>query len=163
MLSRKQYLKDDMRTQIVQLINELTENKNLLHKLTNAQTDGLIDEYSIAEMHCIEAIGRIEAPNVTKLANNLNLTKGAITKIIKKLSFKKAVSCYEKENNKKEKYYKLTEIGESVNEKHRKIHDTLCVSEIKFLECYGAESLMVVEGFLKNYNRYLADKIRSMK
>lgn len=152
-----------MSQKVLNLINEVTEKKILLHKLANSKTDGLIDEYSITEMHCIDAISKLEHPNVTKLAVSLNMTKGAITKIIKKLLLKSAVSSYEKPTNKKEKYYKLTPVGEEINKKHRKIHDTLCLSELEFLSGCKPDKLVVVEEFLKNFNKYLTEKIRSMK
>lgn len=35
-------------------------------------------------MHCIDAIGKLEHPNVINMAKKLNMTKSAISKITKK-------------------------------------------------------------------------------
>lgn len=152
-----------MLERIMDLLNELTENKNILHKNSNLKANGLLDEYSFGEMHCIEAISLIENPNVTKLALHLHLTKGAVTKIIKKLSLKSAINSYTNPQNRKEIYYQLTPIGEEINKKHEALHKDLCLADIEFLSAYDSKKLVVVEEFLENFNKYLQDKIRSTK
>ena len=40
---------------------------------------------AIRETHCIDYIGRLELPNVTKVAEHMGMTRGAISKMTKKL------------------------------------------------------------------------------
>ena len=62
------------------------------------------DAYKPSEVHYIEYIGKNEDFNVTKLANDFYMTRGAISKLTKKL-----IESYQKPENKKEIYYKFTE------------------------------------------------------
>ena len=70
--------------------------------------DGTLKNFTVNEMHCIDCIGKIVDPNVTKLAKALNMTRGGISRLIKKLLNKGAVKIYTNQNNNKEIYYHLT-------------------------------------------------------
>lgn len=99
--------------------NGVSEIHNLIKNI--AEKNLLID-YTFIEVHCIEQIEKIEDPNVTKLSKIFNMTRGAISKIIKKLIEKGAVDIYRKPENKKEIYYKLTESGMSTFIEHEEMH-----------------------------------------
>ncbi|MHB8072679.1 winged helix DNA-binding protein [Desulfosporosinus fructosivorans] len=47
------------------------------------------------------------------------MTRGAISKITKKLTSKDAISSYQKEDNRKEVYFRLTDYGELLYKKHK--------------------------------------------
>lgn len=99
--------------------NKVSERHNLIKKIAEKN---FLTEYTFIEVHCIEQIEKIEDPNVTKLSKTFNMTRGAISKIIKKLIEKDAVEIYQKPENKKEIYYKLTEIGMSIYLDHEEMH-----------------------------------------
>ena len=42
-------------------------------------------EIHLAEIHCINAIGKLKQANVTKIAEMMRMTRGAISKINKKV------------------------------------------------------------------------------
>lgn len=77
--------------------------------------------YKSSEVHCIEYIGGHTDPNVTKLAEAFYMTRGAISKLTKKLINKGIIESYKKPDNKKEIYFRLTKQGKAV----KKIHDDL--------------------------------------
>lgn len=67
------------------LLKELAlmlERQDMLSKLTEGKC---LDEYGYSETHCIDYIGRLELPNVTKIAEHMGMTRGAISKMTKKL------------------------------------------------------------------------------
>ena len=59
------------------LLKELAlmlERQDMLSKLTEGKC---LDEYGYSETHCIDYIGRLELPNVTKIAEHMGMTRGA--------------------------------------------------------------------------------------
>lgn len=57
------------------LLKELAlmlERQDMLSKLTEGKC---LDEYGYSETHCIDYIGRLELPNVTKIAEHMGMTK----------------------------------------------------------------------------------------
>ena len=91
---------------LLQEIALMLEHQDMLSKLTESQC---LDEYGYSETHCIDNIGRLELPNVTKIAEQMQMTRGAISKMTKKLLAKGLIEKYTLETNKKEVYFKLTE------------------------------------------------------
>ena len=88
------------------LLKELAlmlERQDMLSKLTEGKC---LDEYGYSETHCIDYIGRLELPNVTKIAEHMGMTRGAISKMTKKLLAKGLIEKYTLESNKKEVYFK---------------------------------------------------------
>lgn len=86
----------------------MLERQDMLSKLTEGKC---LDEYGYSETHCIDYIGRLELPNVTKIAEHMGMTRGAISKMTKKLLAKGLIEKYTLESNKKEVYFKLTDLG----------------------------------------------------
>jgi DNA-binding MarR family transcriptional regulator len=76
-----------------------------------------------SDIHMIEAIKNYPASNTTDLALKLGVTKGTVSKLTKKLSQKGFVSKYQFEDNKKEVYYELTELGRKAYDGHYEYHD----------------------------------------
>ena len=70
------------REELLKEIALMLERQDMLSKLTENQC---LDEYGYSETHCIDYIGRLELPNVTKVAEHMGMTRGAISKITKKL------------------------------------------------------------------------------
>lgn len=58
------------------------------------------------EVHCIDLIEKIQDPNVTKLSKVFRMTRGAISKLTKRLIKAGSIETYQKPGNKKEIYLK---------------------------------------------------------
>ena len=58
-------------------------------------------------MHCIEAIHELDNPNVRSLTEQLFMTRGAISKLTKRLQSKKLIESYQNEHNKKKFIFDL--------------------------------------------------------
>ncbi len=66
---------------IMESFKEIYEKEETLGKIAfrgNMKSMG-------SEIHCIDFIGKIDNPNVTKISESMNMTRGAISKICKKL------------------------------------------------------------------------------
>ncbi|TKI89432.1 MarR family transcriptional regulator, partial [Bacillus cereus] len=73
-------------------------------------------------VHCIEYIENNADSNVTQLAEAFYVTRGAISRMTKKLIQKGLVESYQKLENKKEIYFKLTEQGKEIYKIHENLH-----------------------------------------
>lgn len=111
--------------------------------------------YTITEMHCIEHIGKLENPNVTKISQMLHITRGGVSKLIKKLMQRGAVVSYNSESNKKEIYYRLTPSGEKVFQAHELLHKKWNDKDVEFFKQFNDEEIKFAMDFIKKYTEHL--------
>ena len=57
--------------------------------------------------------------NVSRIAEQLSLTKGAVTQTYQKLHQKGLIEAFQRKDNKKEKYFRFTPVGEAVWQEHQ--------------------------------------------
>ncbi|WP_324823884.1 MarR family transcriptional regulator [Sinanaerobacter sp. ZZT-01] len=143
----------EMLRQFMQLYN----NQDVLSNLINS---GLNSRYSNSELHCIEAIGKLERPNGVQLATLLSMTRGAVTKLAKRLLQDGLIERYALSDNKKEIYYRLTAIGEALFKEHEVAHTKWEERDIAFLSSVPIKEQQVVLEFLQKFNNYLQAKIQ---
>jgi DNA-binding MarR family transcriptional regulator len=134
----------------------MLERQDMLSKLTESQC---LDEYGYSETHCIDYIGRLELPNVTKIADHMGMTRGAISKMTKKLLTKGLIEKYTLETNRKEIYFRLTDQGVLLFDEHAKRHKRWEKRDMEFLSRYSEEEVKVVLHFMKEFNVYLEEQI----
>ncbi len=140
-------------------ISLMLERQDMLSKLTESSC---LDEYGYSETHCIDFIGRLELPNVTKVAEHMGMTRGAISKMTKKLLAKGLIEKYTLETNKKEVYFKLTDQGKLLFDEHAKRHRLWEKRDMEFLSKYRKEEVDVVYRFMKEFNGYLERQIEEL-
>ena len=144
-------VKNDFSHLLTSLINALEETEELYKK----QAGSVLADYTFTEMHCIEKIGKIEDPNVTKLAAAMNITRGGISRLVKKIRKKGAVAAYAFDTNKKEIYYRLTETGRKVFDAHEKIHENWRKYDESFFKQFTAEEIAFGKSFLEKYVKHI--------
>ncbi|ELK39253.1 transcriptional regulator [Brevibacillus agri BAB-2500] len=103
---------------------------------------------SVTELHVISAIGRDTRMNVTTIAQNIGVTKSAISKITVKLLKKGLLERYQLEDNQKEVFFRLTKVGELVNSIHDSFHARLEKNVYRFLDNYSEAELAFVARFI---------------
>lgn len=144
---------------ILDLFTELYEKQDMLSKLTQSSR---LQGYGYSTIHCIEAIEDIENPNVTKLAEKLKMTRGAISKITKKLLANDLIEIYQHDNNKKEIYFKLTVAGKQLYLDHHIRHQKYMQRDQQFFAQQDEQELTIVKEFLKEFNLYLSNQIEQL-
>ena len=75
-----------------------------------------------SEIHAIECIATIKKINLTELANQLGLTKGATSKLVAKLEKEGLLRRYRYVDNQKEIYFHLTDTGIQAYNGHKLYH-----------------------------------------
>lgn len=132
-----------------------------LYNITKA--DEILKDYTISEMHCIDNIERIERANVTKVSKAMNVTRGGISKLVKKLIKRGAIETYTLETNKKEIYFKLTPVGKKVFLAHEKMHHDWYKKDGEFFEQFTDGELQSTGKILAEYNELLKERLNNLE
>lgn len=108
-----------------------------------------IEGLSLTEVHCIVAIENLEENNVTGISKALKMTRGGVTKLMKKLEKKELVYRYSVAENKKNVYFKLTSKGIDIARKHQKLHEEAMEREMRlFSENFTKNEQDIIVKFL---------------
>ncbi|MBQ4472672.1 MAG: MarR family transcriptional regulator, partial [Lachnospiraceae bacterium] len=81
---------------LIRLFKEYGEKQETLLRL---REDEALLALTNTEQHVVAAVGDLNAPNVTSIAEEMGLTKGAVSKNIKKLLSQGYVDAFQKEGN----------------------------------------------------------------
>lgn len=143
-----------------QLITGFRDLYNKMVFLNKFKMEDSLKGYKSSEVHCIESIGRNTDSNVTKLAESFYMTRGAISKITKKLIQKGIIESYQKPDNKKEIYFKLTEQGKSIYKIHEELHKEFKERDKAVFEPVTEEQFDIMLRFVERYRKHLDAEIK---
>ncbi|GAA6817541.1 MarR family transcriptional regulator [Helicobacter pylori] len=144
----------------------ITEMRSLYQKivwLNKPQMQKELKGYTATEVHCVEAIQEIDNPNVQKLSRELYMTRGAISKLTKKLLAKELIESYQRDDNKKEIYYKLTTKGYEVFAIHERLHAQFQERDRKVFENVKDEQYDAMLSFIEQYSAHLDEEIEQQE
>lgn len=148
-----------MNTELLNLFAEHMEKQEVLSRLTE---DERLHGFSYSEIHTIAAIGDLEEPNVTNIADHMNVTRGAISKIAKRLQGQGLIEAYRREDNKQKVFFRLTESGRVLYDEHEKRHELWLKRDNAFLAQFGERTVERVESFMRAFNEYLEEQISEL-
>ncbi|MBA3927549.1 winged helix DNA-binding protein [Listeria rustica] len=133
---------------------------NKMASLNKSKMEMSLRGYKSSEVHGVEYIGKMTEPNVTKLAEAFYMTRGAISKLTKKLMEKDLIESYQKADNKKEIYFRLTAKGQEVFDIHETLHKEFRDRDKAVFEQVTEEQFNATLKFLKNYSNHLDAEIK---
>jgi DNA-binding MarR family transcriptional regulator len=139
--------------------------RDLYNKLVWLNKDKMEESlkgYKPSEVHCIEYIEKNADSNVTKLAESFYMTRGAISKLTKKLIEKGLIESYQKSDNKKEIYFRLTEQGRVIYQIHEDLHNEFHERDKAVFEQVTDEQFDSMLHFVDKYNRHLDAEIKKL-
>ena len=145
-----------------QVIMGLRELFNKMAWLNKFKMEDSLKGYKSSEVHYIECIGRNVDSNVTKLAESLYMTRGAISKMTKKLIEKGIIESYQKLDNKKEIYFRLTEQGKVINKVHEELHKEFQERDKAVFEQVTEEQFDSMLSFVEKYSNHLDAEIKKL-
>lgn len=137
---------------LLSLFKEYGDKQEILSKL---REDRSLRKYNNSELHIIAAIGDLEQPNVTSLAEHMGMTRGGICKNIKKLTEAGLISSYQRDGNAKNIYYRLTGTGKVIYEKHAEAHEAWLVRDMTFIKGFSDKQLKQVADFMNQYIKHI--------
>ncbi|SDG57184.1 MarR family transcriptional regulator [Desulfosporosinus hippei] len=135
---------------------------NKLVWLNKSKMEDSLKGYKSSEVHCIEYIGRNEDSNGTKLVESFYMTSGAISKMTKKLIKKGIIESYQKPDNKKEIYFRLTPQGKAIYEIHEELHKEFQERDKAVFEQVTEEQFDSMLSFVEKYSRHLDAEIKKL-
>lgn len=128
--------------------------------LNKSKMEDSLKGYTSSEVHCIESIEKNVDSNTKKLSESLYMTRGAISKLTKKLIKKRLIESYQKPDNKKEIYYRLTEQGKEVFRIHEELHKAFQERDKVVFEQITEEQFDNMLSFVEKYSRHLDREIK---
>ena len=141
----------------------ITGFRDLVNKwawLNKIKMEASLKGYKAAEVHYIECIGENKDSNLTKLADTLYMTRGAITKITRKLMEKGLIESYRKPDNKKEIYFRLTKQGKTISQLHARLHKEFHERDKAVFEQVTEEQFDSMLDLVTRYSRHLDAEIK---
>ena len=145
-----------MNTELMNLFVKYMEKQEILSKLTE---DEKLHGYNYSEIHTIAAIGDLAEPNVTQIANYMNVTRGAISKITKKLLAQNLIEAYQRDGNKQKIFFRLTKSGQFLYDEHEKRHNLWLKRDDTFIKQFDSRTVKQIEKFMRAFNDYLEGQI----
>jgi len=133
---------------------------NKLVWLNKEKMEESLKGYKPSEVHCIEYIEKNEDSNVTKLAESFYMTRGAISKLTKKLIERGLIESYQKSDNKKEIYFRLTEKGKVIYQIHEDLHNEFHERDKAVFEQVSEEQFDSMLNFVDKYSQHLDAEIK---
>jgi DNA-binding MarR family transcriptional regulator len=133
---------------IIEKLNCFINRINKSSKKTKDYNTGISLHRS--EIHTIECIYNHKETNASTLANILEITNGALNQMTTKLIKKNLIVQYHKNNNKKEVFYQLTDLGEIANETHKNLHSEVYNSILSYINNLNTNERTTIYDFLDN-------------
>ncbi|WHX40806.1 MarR family winged helix-turn-helix transcriptional regulator [Mesobacillus sp. AQ2] len=128
------------------LVDLVSERHTLLRKISEKAWNNQSDIYiSNSEWYIMARIYK-KQPTISYINKNVEISRQAIHKFIKNLAEKGLVEVNNLENNKKEKWIRLTTLGEECYEKNEMLKAGL---EKKITEKIGSEQVRLLKEILK--------------
>lgn len=103
------------------------------------------------EIHTVEYIAVTSSTNMTDIANQMGLTKGAVSKMIAKLEAQGLLERYKYQPSQKDIYIHLTELGVRAYEGHKAYHAKMWERLNSYFSGLDQEHQQVVLDFLDMY------------
>ncbi|URZ08045.1 MarR family transcriptional regulator [Clostridium felsineum] len=146
-----------------QVIMGFRDVLNKMSWLNKFKMEEELKGYKPSEVHCIEYIAKNADSNVTKLAESFYMTRSAISKITRKLMEKGFIESYQKPDNKKEIYFRLTQKGKEINKTHEKLHKEFRERDKTVFEQITEEQFDSMLNFVEKYSKHLDEEIKKQE
>ncbi|EJQ44648.1 hypothetical protein IEE_02838 [Bacillus cereus BAG5X1-1] len=143
-----------------QVIIGFRELYNKMVWLNKGKMEEGLKGFKSSEVHCIEYIENNVDSNVTQLAEAFYVTRGAISRMTKKLIKKGLIESYQKSDNKKEIYFRLTEQGKVIYKIHEDLHKEFQERDKIVFEQVTEEEFDSIISFVEKYSKHLDAEIK---
>ena len=117
---------------------------------------------NLTEVHCIHWIGILDHANVTKVSNEMGMTRGAISKICKKLLQKEFIESYQEPENNKNIYFRISAGGQKIFEAHNVTHYRKFNEKIRIVNNYDADEQAIILRFLMDISALVEANLESV-
>ncbi|AUM64469.1 MarR family transcriptional regulator [Brevibacillus laterosporus] len=110
----------------------------------------LTGELTLSELHVIACIGKQGQVNVTAISQEMDMTRGAISKISTKLLQRGYLVKKQRADNQKEVHFQLTPMGDEIFRLHEELHEQAERRIERFLQKYSSSELAFIDRLLSD-------------
>lgn len=112
------------------------------------------------DIHLLEAVSNHPELNASELAEKIGLQKGTFSKVVHRLEKAGLLYRYQNEDNRKEVFFKLTELGQRAYEGHYQFHERTSPVTYEYFQQYTEEEQQVILEFIRHYTNYLKEYLK---
>lgn len=154
--------KDALVFQIIKLTEQISkrfadgddeEKQWMAQKIKNPILRQLLPNITIIMLHVLEAVGKFGPINGITISKEMEIPKGTVSKITRKLESLNLIRKEQLPDNKKEILFSITPLGYELFEVHKDLHEHIEKNVIHFLNKYHSNELdfltRVLEDVLK--------------
>ncbi|MEC0241274.1 MarR family transcriptional regulator [Paenibacillus dokdonensis] len=134
------------------LISETDEDQDrlwLMDRISDDRLKKLLPRLSVSSLHVLDVIHTHEGIKGVDIALDIGITKGAVSKITRKLLEQGLIWKTQLPDNLKEVYFSVTPLGAELAELHRLFHQEKDQKAMKLLASFDPASLQIVADFLE--------------
>lgn len=123
--------------------------KWLLKQIDNPELEELASKLSILSIQVLNEIARNTNQNATDIAVELNVTRGGISRIAKRLIQDDLIKEVRKKDNQKEINYQLTDKGDAIYQVHLKLLKGIEKQHLAIIRSFNKEEQTVILDYLE--------------
>lgn len=150
-------LKNRIEKSIYQILVSETEDDSdrlwLMERISDDRLKKLLPRLSVSSLHVLDVIYAHDGIKGIDIAREMGLTKGAVSKITRKLLEQDLIRKKQLPDNLKEIYYSVTPLGAELAELHRVFHEEKDHKAVELLASFDEASLEIVADFLEKLAR----------
>ena len=141
---------EDTKKKVLKALQELITTRESIRKAESSNKKNVLFgvSWTLTQFHIVALLKEQELMNNTNLAKELNVSKPAVTKAIKKLLEHCIIVEKQNKGNKKEIFYVLTEKGEKMASIHERLHKDAEDQYLTLLDTFNKEQLETIIIFL---------------
>ncbi|MEK4508252.1 MarR family transcriptional regulator [Paenibacillus sp. FSL K6-2524] len=134
------------------LISETDEDQDrlwLTEHISDDRLKRLLPRLSVSSLHVLDVINTHEGIKGADIARDMEITKGAVSKITRKLVDHGLIRKTQLPDNLKEIYFSVTPLGAELAKLHRLFHQEKDQKAMELLTSFDTASLKIVADFLE--------------
>ncbi|WP_179134535.1 MarR family transcriptional regulator [Oceanobacillus timonensis] len=127
----------DKKKEAIEALQQLIKEREAADRNRKAikfNEEAVVSDWTLTQLHVVAVIKEKGQANNTTLAEQLNISKPAVTKAVKKLLENRMLEKIQQDGNKKEVYYMLTDSGDMLAAIHEELHEK---AESRYLDIFN--------------------------
>ncbi|WP_067621518.1 MarR family transcriptional regulator [Alicyclobacillus acidiphilus] len=130
---------------------EFDEEKQWLRAhCENPVLQQMVDNMTTMTLHVLDTIGRCQPVNGITISKEMQVPKGTVSKITRRLMKSELIIAGSIPENRKEIYFRLTPLGHELFGLHRMLHERIDEGVQRFFQKYDVNELRFIVSFLRD-------------
>lgn len=149
LLQLKNRIENSMYQILIRESEEDHERMGLMERISDDRLRSMLPNLSVSSLHVLDVIHLHDSIKGIDIARNIGITKGAVSKITRKLLNEGLIDKTQLPANQKEIYFSTTPLGAELADLHRLFHQEKDKKVVELLTSFDTASLEIVADFLE--------------